>query len=133
MTRFMGKVQEQENGCWLWTGVRMGRAPHQYGAFRPGTLPNGRKVAAHRWLYEQRVGPIPDGLELDHLCRVKLCVNPAHMEPVTEAENHRRKRLKRCRAGEHDLTLPENIRWDGQGRRRGCLACWKRHQANRRS
>ncbi|MDQ1426633.1 MAG: hypothetical protein QOK39_109 [Acidimicrobiaceae bacterium] len=47
-------------------------------------------VWVHRWSYEQLVGPIPDGLVLDHLCRVTACVNPAHLEPVTLAENFRR-------------------------------------------
>ena len=50
-----------------------------YGQFWDGT----RLVRAHRFAYEQIVGPIPDGLQLDHLCRVRSCVNPAHLEPVT--------------------------------------------------
>lgn len=68
--------------CWLWTGAV---DPCGYGRFRAHVL-----VSAHRWAYEQFVGRIPDGLELDHACRVRTCVNPAHLEPVTHAENMRR-------------------------------------------
>lgn len=68
--------------CWIWTGYtsRLG-----YGIFGPG----GRSVTmpAHRWSYEHFVGPVPDGLELDHLCRVRRCVNPLHLEAVTHREN----------------------------------------------
>lgn len=124
MTRFMRKIdRENEAGHWLWTGVRAGAPPHEYGYFRPGSRSTDPKVPAHRWIYEQTIGPIPDGLELDHVCRVKLCVNPAHMEPVTEAENHKRKRLEICRSGLHDLTIERNVQWDKQGRRRGCAEC----------
>ena len=68
-----------DGGCWIWRGRT---TPQGYGA-------HGRTVA-HRHVYESSVGQIPDGLELDHLCRVKLCVNPDHLEPVTHAENVRR-------------------------------------------
>lgn len=70
--------------CWEWTG-----ACSEYGSFRVGR----RNLGAHRLSYEDIVGPIPPGLELDHLCMNKLCVNPAHLEPVTRAENLRRARL----------------------------------------
>ena len=69
-------------GCWLWTGGTNG----QYGELRVG-----QKIAkAHRVAFEMYVGPIPAGLEVDHLCRNTRCVNPAHLEPVTKAENVRR-------------------------------------------
>lgn len=66
--------------CWLYTGTVNNRG---YGTIL------GR--GAHRYFYEALVGPIPEGLTIDHLCRVKLCVNPAHLEPVTHEENNRRK------------------------------------------
>ncbi len=72
--------------CWLWTGGHIGGG---YGQFNPGSrIDNSRrKAVAHRYAYELLVGPVPDGLELDHLCRVRPCCNPAHLEPVTHAEN----------------------------------------------
>lgn len=69
--------------CWLWTAHR---SSHGYG--RVGVDGKGRQ--AHRVVYELLVGPIPDGMQLDHLCRVRHCVNPAHVEPVTPRENYRR-------------------------------------------
>lgn len=71
------------DGCWEWTG----RIAHNgYGRIwvERSTKP------AHRVAYEHLIGPVPDGLELDHLCRNKRCVNPDHLEPVTHAENCRR-------------------------------------------
>jgi len=69
--------------CWLWTGCK---ARGGYGQIFNGE----RMVTAHRVVYEDRVGPIPEGLTLDHLCRVTSCVNPKHLEPVTSWENNRR-------------------------------------------
>lgn len=127
MERFLCFVDKTET-CWFWTGVTAG-SNARYGYFYPGGRVN--KVPAHRWLYEQVNGPIAAGLELDHLCQQKLCVRPAHLEPVTHTENRRRGRLETCRSGRHDLTVEENMRWDEKGQRRGCAAC-HRENANRR-
>lgn len=69
-------------GCHLWIGSLRGG----YGRMRA----NGRTQEAHRVAYEEHYGPIPTGLVLDHKCRVRCCINPLHLEPVTHAENIRR-------------------------------------------
>lgn len=73
-------------GCWLWRG----NVNDGYGRFEPRRAGKRVSVRAHRWAYEHFVGPIPAGLHLDHLCRYRLCVNPSHLEPVTNEENNRR-------------------------------------------
>lgn len=76
--------------CWLWTG---GINPNGYGYFN--IRDNGAVTTrpAHRFMYEVIYGPIRDGLEIDHLCRVRACVNIGHLEAVTHAENVRRANL----------------------------------------
>ena len=75
--------------CWEWPGRRN---VNGYGMVWRRIDGTRRKTGAHRFAYEVLVGPIPDGLVLDHLCRVRSCVNPGHLEPVTNAENVRRPR-----------------------------------------
>ncbi len=81
-TRFWSKV-DKSGDCWLWMASTKDTG---YGQF----FVNGTMVRAHRLAYELMVGPVPDGLQLDHLCRVRNCVNPEHLEPVTTQENTRR-------------------------------------------
>lgn len=76
------------NGCWLWVGSK---THDGYGNLKRG----GRIYVVHRYVYELVAGPIPEGLELDHLCFVRNCVNPEHLEPVTGAENRRRMHARR--------------------------------------
>jgi hypothetical protein len=76
--------------CWVWLGAKQ-PGPWNYGVL----YHDGRTQRAHRVYYEQHVGPIPEGLQLDHLCRVPACVNPSHVEPVTQTENVRRGRVTR--------------------------------------
>ena len=71
----------QENGCWDWIGCKDRGG---YSGIRFG--PN-RNRSAHVHMYEKMVGPIPGGMQLDHLCRNRVCVNPAHLEPVTPRDN----------------------------------------------
>lgn len=80
--RFWAKVDKSDvDGCWLWTGARDKLG---YGRFSPQA---GAHRSAYAVAYRLVVGPVPDGLELDHLCRNHGCVNPAHLEPVTHKEN----------------------------------------------
>lgn len=121
--RFMAKVSpEPMSGCWLWSGAL---ADGGYGAFRGH---EGKSVKAHRWFYEQNKGPVPDGLELDHRCRVRSCVNPEHLEPVTRRVNTLRgispaainATKTHCVRG-HPLFGPNlYLRRNGQ---RGCRSC----------
>jgi HNH endonuclease len=71
------------DGCWPWLGYINGDGYGRVAWHR-------RSTQAHRVVYELLVGPIPEGLQIDHLCRVRHCVNPGHMEPVSQAENLRR-------------------------------------------
>lgn len=73
-------IPEPNSGCWLWVGAMNSGG---YGSFSM----NGKSIKPHRFAYERYVGPIPAGLDLDHLCRVRCCVNPAHLEPVARQEN----------------------------------------------
>lgn len=78
-----------ENGCWRWQRS-IGKEGYGFIAVREYSGAKPRSRLAHRVSYEQFVGPIPDGLQIDHLCRVRECVNPSHLEPVTGSVNVRR-------------------------------------------
>lgn len=115
------------DGCWLWQGAR---DVDGYGLLRSGR-PMRR---AHRFAYEAVIGPIPKGLQLDHLCRVRNCVNPAHLEPVTGRENLRREAAARparttCKHG-HLLTEENTYLHNGV---RSCRTCRRQHERDRRS
>lgn len=111
--RFWPKVEKTDDGCWLWTASCDTKG---YGKFYDGE----RLVCAYRWSWIDANGPVPDGLELDHLCRERRCVNPAHLEPVTHAENRRRARKATCVNG-HDYD--EANTYISRGGRRSCRAC----------
>ncbi len=80
---FMERFTVDPSGCWLWNGHVESNGYARFGG-------GPRRDGAHRWAYRLFVGPIPEGLVIDHLCRVRHCVNPDHLEPVTHAENLRR-------------------------------------------
>jgi len=79
-----------ENGCWIW----------KYSVCSITGYGKGAGRLAHRVSYERHVGPIPEGLELDHLCGVRVCINPEHLEPVTHLENARRGKQTKLRLEE---------------------------------
>jgi len=132
---------EPNSGCWIWTGMlhRLG-----YGRLniRDPRSPRGWRITyAHRYSYERFIGPIPEGLELDHKCRMRCCINPDHLEPVTHMENVRRGRvgevasararaITHCPAG-HEYA-GENLYTRANGNRE-CRACIRRRAAIRRS
>ena len=89
--RFWSKVNRTKT-CWLWTGAVQSKG---YGTFGRGRNQDGTMLA-HRFSYEQAYGPIPKDLELDHLCRVRHCVNPSHLEAVTHRENSLRGESPTC-------------------------------------
>ena len=124
--RFWEKVCVGES-CWLWMGAK--DLAQGYGYFGDGT----KVVRAHRWAYEQLIGPIPVGLEIDHLCRVTACVNPEHLEAVTRSTNIQRGRTSalrnqtQCCRG-HEFS-PENTRhyMSGGYWKRGCRTCFREY------
>lgn len=119
--RILRRVYFADSGCWVWTG---GKSPSGYGV----TSIDRRQVRVHRAVYELFVGPIPAGLQLDHLCRVRACCNPDHLEPVTCRENLLR---GQTRAAENALKdrCPKGHPYDGFGTRpsgasrRWCKTC----------
>lgn len=123
--RLFKQRQIQPNGCWLWTGLLdrdgYGRLHH-----------DGRMRILHRIAFQALVGPIPEGLTLDHLCRNRACFNPNHLEPVTLQENiHRGQRAAPKTHCVHGHLYDEkNTFLQGDGVRR-CKAC-RREQARSR-
>jgi hypothetical protein len=127
LERFLAKVEPGPNGCLLWTAALSNSG---YGSFFVGKR-QGKDISvpAHRWYYEFIKGPIPEGLDLDHFyCQTRSCVNPEHLEPVTERENVLRSgsptainaRKKHCPKGHpYDLI---NTYFDVKNERH-CRAC----------
>jgi hypothetical protein len=136
-TRFWSKV-DKSGECWIWTASTAGQ--YGYGYFHiSGGGQQRVRTYAHRWSYEFVNGPIPDGLHIDHLCRNHRCVNPAHLEAVSNSENQARTAgIKHgpynvgthCRHG-HERT-PENTRINSRGARI-CLPCGRAAVAKSRA
>jgi hypothetical protein len=124
--RFWNKIQVLDNGCWEWVAT----CRNGYGLFRI----NGELVTAHRLAYEKLIGPFPVGLVADHLCRNCACVNPYHIEPVTQQENILRGRVYatmkiHCAHGHPYSATNTYYRPDGY---RACRACHCENERIRR-
>lgn len=133
--RFWPKVDKLgPGGCWLWTAST---DRYGYGRIHVGTSRADSKLkAAHNVAYELLIGPIPVGLELDHLCRITACVNPAHLEPVTHRENLLRSDSVSGKAA-RVTHCPQGHLYDKQNTRvtngvRQCRACDREYQRLRR-
>ena len=128
LVKFVWYDPDDQDSCWEWTGSqdKLGYGRVYY---------NGKGDRAYRVFYEMIVGPIPEGLVIDHLCRNPPCVNPDHLEPVTTRENLSRgdptryNRIKtECPSGHpYDKENTYN-RPDGRGRQ--CKICMRTHTAN---
>lgn len=124
------RVRVDESGCWLWQGAQNGNGYAQVQL-------TGQRFLVHRVSYVWLVGqPIPEGLQLDHLCRVRHCLNPDHLEPVTPSVNSLRadlanRRRTHCPSG-HEYT-PDNVKLVrfATTTRRYCRACRRTREAER--
>ncbi len=124
------RIYIDENGCWIWQGTKFQSSG--YGRLKVG----GREYVAHRFVYEALKGLVPAGRQLDHLCRVRACVNPDHLEPVTARENQKRGTSPisylidavECREGHPFSGNNLFVRRDG---RRLCRTCKNRGQRQR--
>ena len=129
LEQFWSKVEKRRAGCWPWLG-RISTKKEPYGRFYLG----GKIYSAHRVAYELTNGPIPDGKQIDHLCRNQSCVNPAHLEAVPLEINVMRgngppavnARMTHCIRG-HELTAKRDKRGF-----RYCRIC-KKHMAHIRN
>ena len=113
-------IPEPNTGCWIWLGQITWNG---YGTFHIKVDGEWKKKVAHRVCYESFVGPIPEGLDLDHKCRQRHCVNPDHLEPVTRSENLRRSPLMARWA--HKTSCPKGHPYDGVDSRKAriCRQC----------
>ena len=119
LRRFLSRIDWSKvvdaNSCWIWTGCqRGGRPDDRYSHFDgfvigPGAEGGEYYYCGHTYSYARFVGPIPEGYDIDHICKTHLCVNPTHLRPLTHNENVAVRRKKtHCKNG-HEFT-PENTR-----------------------
>lgn len=117
VVRLLDKTRfDAQTGCWIWTASQTSGG---YGVFKiPGVA-----TQAHRAAYVLLAGPVPTGLHLDHLCRNKLCVNPDHLEPVTQAENNRRACAVKTHCPQGHEYSSDNLVWRQSRQTRECKQC----------
>lgn len=113
-----------KSGCWIWTGGTNGKYP-VFGISRD------QNVYAHRFSYESFVGTIPSGETIDHQCNNKLCVNPDHLKPMSQRDNHRRWRdqITHCM---HGHPFDEKNTWTEKTGSRHCRECHRKRESARR-
>lgn len=131
--RFLRNVMVTAEGCWLWTASR---DKDGYGKFSVGSPPHRWNGRAHRWSYERWVAPIPVGLQVDHLCRTRSCVNPTHLEAVDTLTNlmrgdtHAARNAAKTHCSHGHPYDDENTRRTSKGRTcRTCAREWMRAAA----
>ncbi len=129
--RFWSKVQPcPMSGCWIWVGGHNG---HRYGIVSR----DGRQTLSHQWTFDVAYGAVPVGMEIDHKCNTRECCNPAHLRPLTHADNLARsnsvssvnRRATHCPTG-HEYTFENTYRNPRNGDRQ-CKQCRARHEAKR--
>lgn len=128
LDRLYERLREDENGCWLYEGYWLDR--DGYASIGLGGR-GSSKAKVHRLTYQDFIGPIPEGHDLDHLCKVRHCANPFHCEPVLPPENFRRSdhphmlanKAGTCTRG-HAMTPENTYVYPGNGKRE-CRFCRK--------
>ena len=123
--RIKQKIKILPNGCWEWIGAKLKKPYGNYGHIRIGTKENNKLKRAHVISYILYKGEIPNGKEIDHICRNTLCVNPEHLQALTHKENCQRRKdsgLQFCKHG-HKYTI-ETTYINTRGRRE-CRVCRK--------
>lgn len=130
LERILDRISpEPMSGCWLWVG---NMNVYSYGTISYRHAP---QQMAHRVVYELYKKPIPEGCHLDHKCRIRICVNPDHTEPVTPGENtrralpYRKPRAPKTHCPHGHLMTGDNLYMSGG--KRYCIACNRRHQRRR--
>jgi len=126
LAKLLGRIVHSASGCWEFpsnNGNGYGRLRHC-----------GRMLYAHRVSYELHVGPVPEGMQIDHLCRNRRCVNPEHLDAVSQAENLQRAAasITACPAGHAYDQKNTTFKDTETGRHRRCAECHRAQERSRR-